>query len=60
MNQRDPSLFDVYRLNLQTGQLTLDTENPGGVIRWVADHQLQIRVSQSYHGRRINFDSGQG
>ncbi len=32
MNKRDPSLFDVYRLNLETGQLQLDTENPGGVV----------------------------
>ena len=48
MNRRNPDLFDIYRLNLKTGDLTLDTENPGGVIHWVADHQLQIRVSQSY------------
>lgn len=47
MNKRDPTLFDVYRLNLQTGHLQLDTENPGGVIHWIADHNLQIRASQS-------------
>lgn len=48
MNQRDPTHFDVYRLNLTDGQLTLDTTNPGGVIHWVADHQLQIRAAESY------------
>ena len=48
MNKRDPSLFDVYRLNLTTGQLELDIENPGDVIHWIADHNLQIRASQSY------------
>ncbi len=47
MNKRDPTLFDVYRLNLQTGQLHLDTENLGGVIHWIADHNSQIRASQS-------------
>ena len=47
MNKRDPALFDVYRLNLQTGQLQLDTENPGGVVQWIADHNLQTRASQS-------------
>lgn len=47
MNKRDPTLFDVYRLNLQTGQIDLDTENPGGVIGWLADHNLQVRGSQS-------------
>lgn len=47
LNRRDPSLYDVYRLNLETGKLDLDTENPGGVIGWVADHHLVVRVSQS-------------
>jgi dipeptidyl aminopeptidase/acylaminoacyl peptidase len=47
MNKRDATLFDVYRLNLQTGELVLDTENPGGVIGWLADHNLQVRASQS-------------
>jgi dipeptidyl aminopeptidase/acylaminoacyl peptidase len=48
MNKRDSTLFDVYRLNFATGQLELDTENPGDVIHWIADHNLQIRASQSY------------
>jgi dipeptidyl aminopeptidase/acylaminoacyl peptidase len=48
MNKRDATLFDVYRLNLKTGQVDLDTENPGGIIGWVADHNLQVRASQSY------------
>lgn len=47
LNRRDPSLYDVYRLNLETGKLDLDTENPGDVIGWVADHHLVVRVSQS-------------
>lgn len=48
MNRRDPSLFDVYRINLQTGACQLDTENPDGVLHWVADHHLQVRACQSY------------
>ena len=48
MNKRDPSLFDVFRLNLLTGQTQLEIENPGGVFHWVADHNLQIRVAESY------------
>ncbi|MFI0434462.1 MAG: S9 family peptidase [Parachlamydiaceae bacterium] len=47
MNKRDPTLFDVYRLNLKTGQLEIETENPGNVIGWIADHHLQVRASQS-------------
>ncbi len=49
INKRDPTLFDVYRLNLQTGKIDLDTENPGAVFDWSADNQLQVRLSQSYN-----------
>lgn len=48
MNVRDPANMDVYRLNLKTGHLELDTENPGGVFHWIADHKMQIRAAQSY------------
>jgi dipeptidyl aminopeptidase/acylaminoacyl peptidase len=46
LNKRDPRLFDVYRLNLRTAALTLDTENPGDVSRWTADAQLQVRAAR--------------
>lgn len=45
-NQRDESLFDVYRLDLTSGKLEMDTENPGDVAGWHADHDLQVRVAQ--------------
>jgi dipeptidyl aminopeptidase/acylaminoacyl peptidase len=45
-NQRDESLFDIYRLDLRTGALEMDTENPGDVAGWHADHNLQVRVAQ--------------
>ncbi len=48
MNKRDRSAFDVYRLNVRTGDLKLDTENPGEVLEWVADHTLHVRAAQSY------------
>ena len=47
MNKRNPDLFDVFRLNLITGDIKLDTENPGGVIGWIADHNFSVRASQS-------------
>jgi dipeptidyl aminopeptidase/acylaminoacyl peptidase len=46
LNKRDPKLFDIYRVNLQTGELTLDTENPGDVAGYQPDHDLQIRAAQ--------------
>lgn len=46
MNKRDPRFFDVYRMNLSTGEMTLEVENPGDVEGWLADHQLQVRLAQ--------------
>jgi dipeptidyl aminopeptidase/acylaminoacyl peptidase len=46
MNLRDRRLFDVHRLNLRTGALVLDTENPGDVAEWGADDKLEIRAAQ--------------
>ncbi len=46
MNKRDPKLFDVYRLDLNTGKMDLDTENPGDVQGWQADNALQVRSAQ--------------
>jgi dipeptidyl aminopeptidase/acylaminoacyl peptidase len=46
MNLRNRQLFDVHRLTLSTGALSLDTENPGDVAGWGADAKLQIRAAQ--------------
>jgi len=46
LNARDRHLFDVYRLNTETGALTLDTQNPGDVIGWVADDKLNVLGAQ--------------
>ena len=46
LNARNRQLFDVYRLNLTTGALVLDTENPGDVAGWGADAKLQVRAAQ--------------
>lgn len=46
LNKRDPKVFDIYQVNLKTGELTLDTENPGDVNGWQADHELVVRAAQ--------------
>lgn len=46
MNKRDPKVFDVHRVDLKTGQVDLDTENPGDVANWQADNDLRIRAAQ--------------
>jgi dipeptidyl aminopeptidase/acylaminoacyl peptidase len=47
LNARDRSLFDVHRLDLNTGALVLDTVNPGDVMGWSADPHLQVRAAQA-------------
>jgi len=47
MNRRDPKLFDVHRIDLKTGKVELDTENPGDVQGWQADNALQVRAAQA-------------
>src|ERR1700733_6443582 len=47
MNQRDPKLFDIHRIDLKTGKVELDTENPGDVQSWQADNALRIRAAQA-------------
>ncbi len=47
LNLKDPRTFDVYRLNLATGEKELDTKNPGDVIGWEADPKFRIRAAQA-------------
>src|ERR1700683_4304241 len=43
LNVRDRRCMDVWRLNLITGEATLDTENPGDVLGWIADGDFGVR-----------------
>jgi dipeptidyl aminopeptidase/acylaminoacyl peptidase len=45
MNKRNPEVFDVYRLDLNSKELTLIAENPGNVTGWVTDHTGCIRLA---------------
>jgi dipeptidyl aminopeptidase/acylaminoacyl peptidase len=47
LNKRDPSTFDMYRVDLPTGQLSLDTENPGDVVSWITDADFRIRAAEA-------------
>ncbi len=44
LNRDKAELHDVYRLDLVTGELTKEVENPG-FIGWVADAQLAVRAT---------------
>jgi len=49
LNLRNRQLFDIYRVNIDTGEMVLDTKNPGDVVymlgrEWIADTQGVIRA----------------
>jgi len=50
MNKRNPELFDVYRLDLKTRELSLIAENPGNITSWFPDHEGRIRVAITADG----------
>ncbi|PZR04627.1 MAG: S9 family peptidase [Archangium gephyra] len=44
-NVRDRKFHDVYRVHLDTGAATLDTQNPGDVNGWGVDAQFNVRAA---------------
>jgi dipeptidyl aminopeptidase/acylaminoacyl peptidase len=50
LNKRDPKVFDAYRLDLKSKQLTLIAENPGNITGWLPDHDGRIRVALTTDG----------
>lgn len=50
MNKRDPRLFDVYRVNLETAEAELIAENPGNISGWMTDNDGKLRVAVASDG----------
>jgi dipeptidyl aminopeptidase/acylaminoacyl peptidase len=48
LNTRDRRVSDMYRVNLDTGAVTLDTQNPGDVLSWVTDDDFVIRAATAF------------
>jgi dipeptidyl aminopeptidase/acylaminoacyl peptidase len=51
MNLRDRNVFDIYRIDLETGAITLEATNPGDVLTWKADNNFVIRASTAFDGK---------
>ena len=45
LNLRDRKLMDVYRIDLRSGAVQLDTENPGDIAGWLADDNMIVRAA---------------
>lgn len=49
LNLREPRVFDMYRINLTTGAVMLDTENPGDILSWTTDPDFIIRAATAFN-----------
>jgi len=49
-NQRDATVFDVFRVNVRTGEQKLVAQNPGNIVGWGTDHQGRLRLAMATDG----------
>ena len=49
-NKRDKTVFDVFRVDVATGDAKLVAENPGNIVGWVTDHAGKLRAAVSSDG----------
>ena len=50
LNKRNPEIFDLYKLNYNTGALQIVDENPGNIAEWYVDLNGDIRLALSTDG----------
>ena len=50
INNRNPRIHDVYRLNVNSGELTLIAENPGNIMGWMTDNDGKLRIAMTSDG----------
>ncbi|MBD3749778.1 MAG: S9 family peptidase [Sphingobacteriales bacterium] len=45
LNEQNPEFFDVYKLDIKTGQKTLEIKNPGNIVEWISDNNGSVRLA---------------
>lgn len=50
LNDRDETVFDVYRLNIYTGKKVLYAKNPGNIVRWFSDGEGNVNLGLAGDG----------
>jgi len=50
LNKRNPQVFDPFRLNVLTGEMTQLAENPGNITSWMTDHEGKLRLATTSDG----------
>ncbi|HEY0783068.1 MAG TPA: S9 family peptidase, partial [Thermoanaerobaculia bacterium] len=51
MNLRDRKVFDLYRVDLASGGVALEAQNPGDVLTWKPDNDFVIRAATAFDAR---------
>jgi dipeptidyl aminopeptidase/acylaminoacyl peptidase len=54
LNLRDRHAFDMYRIDLETGAVTLEATNPGDVLTWKTDIDFVIRAATAFDGKTLS------
>ena len=49
-NKRDPKVFDVFRIDVKTGEQKLIAQNPGNITSWMTDHEGKLRIAGTTDG----------
>jgi dipeptidyl aminopeptidase/acylaminoacyl peptidase len=50
MNERVPEYFDVYKLDINSGERKLLVKNPGNIVKWIADKEGKITLAVGSDG----------
>ena len=50
LNKRNPEIYDAYRININTGEMTMAGENPGNITGWQTDNAGIIRIATTTDG----------
>jgi dipeptidyl aminopeptidase/acylaminoacyl peptidase len=50
LNKRDSTVFDAYRLNIETGKLSMLFQNPGNITKWYSDPSGKLRMAIASDG----------
>jgi dipeptidyl aminopeptidase/acylaminoacyl peptidase len=48
LNQRDKRVFDMHRVELPSGKVTLEAQNPGDILTWTTDWNFAIRAATAF------------
>ena len=50
MNKRNARVFDVYRININSGKMNMIAQNPGNIMGWHTDHDGNLRIAVTSDG----------